>query len=104
MAKTTDGKPVPAKGKDLAAFRAAHDRAYIVPNKISAGLLALGDSWEYEGEFLRRCGIASHEMLKFRDQFADFIVEVPRTGSSGHGRRVWAGTRAFAKRLRESVA
>lgn len=97
-------KPAPAKGKSLDEFCRAHDRTFIVPTKIKAGLGQLGDSWEYEGDFIRRCGIASHELTKFREQFKDHIVEVARTSSNGHSRRVWAGTVAFAKRLREAIA
>jgi hypothetical protein len=92
-------KPAPQKGRDLEAFRAAHDRAYIVPQRIKAGLDSLGESWEYEAEFVRRCGIASQEMPRYRDQFKDFFVEPPR-GSNSNPKRVWAGSKAFAAKLR----
>jgi hypothetical protein len=92
-------KPAPQKGKDLEAFRAAHDRAYIVPQRIKAGLDALGESWEYESEFTRRCGIAPQELPRYRDQFREFCVEPPR-GSASSPKRVWAGSKAFAAKLR----
>jgi hypothetical protein len=93
----------PQKGKDLEAFRAAHDRDFIVPERIKAGLAALGDSWEYEGEFTRRCGIASQELPKYRDTFKEYWIETPRP-SGGSAKRVWAGTKAFAAKLRASLA
>jgi hypothetical protein len=95
----TEKKTSPQKGKGLDEFRAAHDRAYIVPQRIKAGLDALGDSWEYEAEFIRRCGIASQELPRYRDTFRDFYVETPR-GSGSNGKRVWAGTKAFAAKLK----
>lgn len=93
-------KGAPIKGKDLEAYRAAHDRAYIIPRKIKAGLADLGDSWEYEADFIRRCGLSQVDFAQYRDQFAEFFVET-RAGSSSRGKRVWAGTKAFAARIRE---
>lgn len=98
-------KPTPrGKGKDLAAFRAAHDRAYIIPQKISQGLAALGDSWEYEADFIRRCGCSTTDFAAYREQFKEFYVETPRYAAASRGKRAWAGTKAFARRLRETFA
>lgn len=90
------------KGRDIEAFRSNHDRAFIVPKKIRDGLEALGDSWEYEAEFVRRCGVASHEFALYRDQFADFCIETPGGGGL-RGKRVYAGTRTFANKLRAAL-
>lgn len=85
-------------GKDLAAFRALHDKSYIVPEAIKKGLAELGDSWEYEQEFVRRCGLSLADFSRFRDKFAEFFVEIG--GKSV--RRCWAGTKAYAKKLAEA--
>lgn len=91
-----------SKGKNLDAFRASHDKSYFVPKKIAATLAVLGDSWEYEGEFIRRCQLSTTDFVAYRDQFKDFYVET--TGTAGNrGKRVWAGTKAFAAKLREQM-
>lgn len=92
------------KGKDLAAFRAAHDKGTIVPKRISAGLAELGDSWEYEADFIRRCGLSTTDFAAYREQFKEFYVETPRASGAARGKRAWAGTKAFAKQLREAIA
>jgi hypothetical protein len=92
------------KGKDLDAFRASHDRSFIIPKRIRDGLADLGDSWEYEGEFLKRCKISTHEFGTYRDQFKDFYVETPTGGSRDNGKRVWAGTKGFAAKLRAQIS
>ena len=89
-------------GKDLEAFRAMHDKSFIVPKRIQEGLAALGDSWEYEAEFIKRCGVSQTDFAAYRDQFSDFFLETGGTGGA-RGKRVWAGTKAFAKRLRETL-
>jgi hypothetical protein len=94
-------KPKPTAGKDLAAFRAAHDKSFIIPQKIRLGLGALGDGWEYEADFIKRCGVCNADFGAFRDEFAEFFVETRATGKTP--KRVWAGTKAFATKLRETV-
>ncbi len=89
----------PAKGKDLESFRAAHDRSFIVPKKIQAGLDDLADSWEYEAEFIRRCGLSTTDFSVYRDKFQDFCVETASTNGN-RGKRVWCGTKSFASKLR----
>jgi hypothetical protein len=88
-----------AKGKDIDAFRAAHDRSYIVPKRIREALADLGDSWEYEVDFIKRCQLDNTSFAAYRDQFKDFYVE---TGGK-RSKRAWAGTKAFATKLRERV-
>jgi hypothetical protein len=90
------------KGKDLEAFRALHDKSYLVPKRITDGLAELGESWEYEAEFIRRCQLSTTDFANYRDPFLDFAIE---TGSSGgnRGKRVWCGTKKFAAQLREKV-
>lgn len=89
-------------GKDLEAFRAMHDKSFIVPKRIQEGLAALGDSWEYEAEFIKRCGVSQTDFAAYRDRFSEFFLETGGTAGA-RGKRVWAGTKAFAKRLRETL-
>lgn len=90
---------VKKSGRTLNDFRAAHDKNFIVPNKIRAALEKLGDGWEYEMEFMRLAGICTTDLATFRDQFGDHIVS---TGGK-NPKRVWAGTKALATKLREMV-
>lgn len=87
--------------KNFEAFRALHDPAYIVPRKIKAGIEALGaDSWEYEEEFRKRCGINSVNVFApYRSQFSEFFVEIPGKTS----KRVWAGSKALASKIRSTL-
>lgn len=84
-------------GRDLQAFRSAHDKSYTIPLKIKAGLAELGDSWEYETEFQRRIGVANVDFSRYRDQFEDHVVMV----GGKNPKRIWAGTKSFAVSLRE---
>lgn len=88
----------PAKGKSLNDFCNAHDKATIVPKKIKEGLRALGNSWEYEADFIKRCKLSQTDCANYRDQFAEHWLELttPR-------KRIWAGTVAFAETLRAKL-
>lgn len=90
----------PQKGKDFEAFRQLHDPAYIVPRKIKAGIEALGaDTWEYEEDFRKRCGISSPNVFSpYRAEFKDFWVEIPGKTS----KRVWTGSKALAAKIRST--
>lgn len=92
-------KPAP-KGKDLAAFRASHDPSFIVPNAIRKALAELGDSWETETEFMRRAQLNPTKFALFREQFADFYVNV---GTDRQPKRLWAGTKGFAEKMRGTL-
>ena len=81
--------------KSLEDFRAAHDRSYIVPNAIKAGLKRLGKrGWEYEDAFAREISVSLRDLSTYRGDFVDYIV-VLRSG-----RRIWAGSPGFADELR----
>ena len=84
--------------KGVAEFRAAHDKAFIVPARLKAALAELGDAWEYEAEFLREAGVSNADISTFRDEFVDNIVVIDR-----NGKRVWCGTKALANKLRSMV-
>lgn len=91
------------KGNNLEEFRQSFDRTLIVPQKIKAGLDQLGNAWEREGDFIKRCGVNQTDFGRFREQFeADHVVEVLEHGR-GVRRRVWAGTKALARQLREII-
>ncbi len=91
------------KGKTLEDFRSAHDKNYIVPKKIKDALAKLGDSWEYEIDFIKLAGVSTTDMVRFREQFEDHIVGVKINGGS-HKKNVWAGTLSLAKKLREMAS
>lgn len=90
-------KPI---GKSIEEFRAAHDKSFIVPRKIKAAIEKLGNGWQSELEFAKLAGLSMTDLGAYRAQFEDFVVVVARDGS----RRVWAGTKALAAKMREMVA
>lgn len=91
----------PKKGADrLLAFRQVYDKSLIIPAKIEAALAALGDDWELEGAFVKRVGVATSEFGKYRDQFADYFLEVRQMGKGPS--RVWCGTKEFAEKCRNA--
>lgn len=93
-------KKASKSGKSLSDFRAAHDKNFIVPGKIKAGLEKLGpEGWEYEVEFIRTCGLSTTDFAAFRDQFEDFSVNV----GGRNPKRVWAGSKALADKMREMI-
>lgn len=96
-AKTAPKAPAKTVGKDVQAFRELHDKSYIIPKKIKDGLAALGDSWEYEGDFMRRIGVSQTDFAAYRDEFMEFYVVL----GGKNTKRVWAGTKSFATKLRE---
>jgi hypothetical protein len=103
LALKRDGKTatiVAAKtaGKSLAAFRAAYDKATIVPAKVKIGLGLLGSQgWEYEVAFAKMCGVSLSDLGIFRDHFADYIVIL-----RDH-RRAWAGSKKTAQTMKEML-
>lgn len=87
-----------APPKNLGDFRALHDKSFVVPNKIKAGLEKLGkDGWEYEAQFQKLCEVNNIDFARFRDQFIDFWIVV---GGERQGKRVWAGSKATAEKMR----
>lgn len=92
----TRSEPKTKAGKSVAAFRAAHDKSFIVPQRIREGLKKLGDGWEYEVDFMRVCGgLATTDIAAFRAEFSDFWFE---TGGR-NPKRVWCATKELAKQL-----
>lgn len=89
----------PQSGKDIETFRRLHDKNYKIPKQIKESLAELGDAWEYEMEFIKRCGVSTTDFAMFRDQFADHWVEARTEGRNA--KRVWCGTVKLANKLRE---
>lgn len=84
-------------GKSLADFRSAHDKSFIVPQKILAALKALGDGWEYEIQFMKMAGLCTTDFALYRDQFEEHIVVV----NGRNPKRIWAGSKDLARKMRE---
>jgi hypothetical protein len=104
MSKKATAPAKPAK-KNLDAFRSVHDKNVTIPNKIRAGLTALkkaegAEAWEYEGEFVKRAGIAQTDLGAFRSQFEDHIVETK--GKSA--KRVWFVDAETAATARDAIS
>jgi len=92
--------PASAKGKTLADFRAQYDKSFIVPQRVREGLRKLGASgWEYEVEFAKIAGVSLADLGRFRDQFADYVIQIGRDS-----RRAWAGSKAMAQAMREALS
>jgi hypothetical protein len=93
----TSVSPPKTAGRPISDFRAAHDKGFIIPTRIREGLAKLGDGWVYEGEFCKLAGIGAQDLANHREPFVDHIVLVERT------KRVWAGSKRTAAKLREMV-
>jgi hypothetical protein len=67
-----------------------------------AALAASGNSWMYEGDFLKfaKPPISTTDIASFRDQFQDYWAEVPALNRSSV-RRVWFATKKLADQWKE---
>lgn len=91
---------VPAKiGNDTGAFRAAHDKSFIIPNRIREGLKKLGNkTWLYEADFIKLCGgISTTDFSRFREGFTEYFFEARTIG--GSPKKVWCGSKEYAAEL-----
>lgn len=86
-------------GKDIESFRQLHDKNFKVPRKIKAALAELGEAWEYEAEFIKRCGVSNTDFAVFREDFAEHWLEAK--SDNRNAKRVWCGTVKLANKLRE---
>jgi hypothetical protein len=92
--------PRPAQGdggRSLSDFRAAYDKAFIVPRKVKEALKRLGGGWEYEVNFAKMAQVSLSDLGMFRDEFAEHVVELHG------GRRAWAGTAGMARQMRDML-
>jgi len=88
--------------KDFAAFRSEFDKNVIVPRRIEEALKGLKkeqgtEAWCYEVELLKRAGISTTDLVAFREQFSDHVVEV----GSRNSKRVWFVDKDIAAQARE---
>lgn len=99
-------------GRGLDEFRAKHDKKHILLTKIRAGLAELGESYEYERDFSRRCGVATHQIALMRVEFPANVVELHPDGNGriaqaagrSQAKFAWAGTAKFAKAMRAIIS
>jgi hypothetical protein len=90
--------------KNLASFKAEYDPDIRIPALIAAGiksLLAEGfESWEYEQDFLRRCGpgVGNSNITKYRPLFEKHIVEVKQ--GRKNPKRIWFADPKVAAKAR----
>ena len=90
--------PVKSSGRTLDDFRSVYDKDTIIPAKIRAALAELGESWEYESEFVRRAGLSYADLSAYRPMFEAHCIHIRRDD-----KRAWAGSPQFANRLREML-
>lgn len=94
----------PQKSKTLADFKAEYDPDIKIPALIRTGLASLlaegRESWEYELEFIRRCGtgLGNSNIAKYRPLFEKHIVEV--RANSKNLKKVWFADVKVAARAR----
>ena len=93
------------KAKTLESFRAAFDPEVKIPNKIRTGLASLlqtegPEGWEFEMEFCKRADVAPAVIGKYREQFAEYIVEVKVDSRSNNRKFVWFADAKIAKKAR----
>jgi len=88
-----------SSGKDIESFRQLHDKNFKIPRKIKAALAELGEAWEYEAEFIKRCGVSNTDFAMFREEFAEHWLEAK--SDNRNAKRVWCGTVKLATKLRE---
>lgn len=80
--------------KTLADFNSEYDPDIRIPSQIRAGLASLlkegPESWEYEQDFLRRCGkgVGNSNITVYRPLFTKHIVEV-KAQAGKNLKRVW---------------
>ena len=91
------GKPV---GRSLDDFKSNYDKSYIVPNKLRAALAKLDGGWLYEVDFAKLAGVNLADLAAFRSAFEDHVVVL---NGNDRGKRVWAGTKAAAAKMREMI-
>jgi hypothetical protein len=85
--------------KSLEDFRKSHDKSFIVPAKIKAGIELLGPGgWEYETAFWKTHGINNTDGARFREEFEEFMVRV-EAGRKG----IICGSKALATKMREMI-
>lgn len=96
----TKGQPGRKTGRSIEEFRNAFDKATIVPSRVKAALAALGTGWMTELEFAKLAGVSLPDLGTYREAFEGHVVVLP---GEHKGKRLWAGTKAVATRMREML-
>jgi hypothetical protein len=91
-------EPTGAVGRSIDEFENVFSSEKIVTDRINSGLEKLGDGWEYERDFTKLCGISQTELGRYREQFVDYQVKIPRDS-----KRIWAGTIEAANKMRKML-
>lgn len=93
-----------AAPRNVASFKAQHNRNVVIPNKIRAALEKMAkdngpEHYEYETDFVKLAEIGASDLAAHRDAFTKFIVEAKPIGkgTSRSPRRVWFATEKAAK-------
>lgn len=92
--------PPKAAGRTLDEFKASFDKSYIVPAKVKAALAELGGGWMTEIEFAKHAGVSVVDLNAYRETFEEHVVVL---GGQHKGKRLWAGTKAAAAKMREML-
>lgn len=89
------------KLRTLAAFKAEFDPSVKVPEMIRAALKSLAaegqEAWEFDKEFVARCGTNYASMTPYLEQFADHIVMISTRNKKV---RVWFADKKVAAKAR----
>jgi hypothetical protein len=87
-------------GKTLADFRATHDPDVVFPAKIRKALADMeaesDENWEYENDFMRRAGLSTTNLGRYRPQFEKHIVEI----GGKNPKKVWFASAKVAEKAR----
>lgn len=90
-----------AKRDPFEAFRDEYDDTVVVPRAIDAGLKELGEDYQPELAFIKRCGLSPIKFAAFREQYKAYWLEVRKPGKSAQ--RIWCGTPEFAAKCRKAA-
>lgn len=100
MTKAKVLTPVEAPaGRDVESYLNTFD----VPTKIRNGLKKLGMGWLYEHELVKLCGLNQQQFTAYtkNGQFKEYVVREPQ---AERDKRVWAGTKQLAAKLRGDMS
>lgn len=106
MAKSKPKEPAKAQpapravGRSLDEFRKSYDKSHIVPTRIKAALAGLGGAWMTELEFAKLAGVSVPDLAAYREAYEEHVVVLL---GQHKGKRLWAGTKQAAARMREML-
>lgn len=90
------------KTNNLQSFKAEFDPDVFIPLRIREALAELGkegpQAWEASQEFAQRARLNTNRLSKYREEFADHIVEVKNR--AGDPKYIWFADPKVAKEAR----